>query len=143
MGYEMYLMPVPRKIAHITLLVLLAVLQAVQGAFAGTTLCREESGKVVLEWAEGGQCESAWQEGLTCINKASEAASEHCQMCLDLPLPSEKSLKSIAHSSEVLWIPTSTVLEFLLPVSTGEHVALPALPSIPAHERLSSIRLLI
>jgi hypothetical protein len=137
------LSPVPGKTVHMALLILLAVLQTVQGAFSGITLCREESGKIVLEWSEGGQCESAGQEALPCINKSAQAAEEHCQTCLDTPVPSEKSVKSLTLSSEDLRTSISTALEFVLPKPTGTYAALPVPVRNPAFEHLSSIRLLI
>jgi hypothetical protein len=137
------LSPVPRKTVHMALLMLLAVLQTVQGAFSGITLCREESGKIVLEWSEGGRCESAGQEAVPCINKSTQATEEHCQTCLDTPVPSEKSVKSLALSSEDLRASISTALQIVLPPPIGTYAALPVGPQNSAFSHLSSIRLLI
>ena len=136
----------PLKSLHIALLVFLAVLQTVQGAFSGTTLCREESGEIVLEWSNGSdgrQCKAPVDEALPCINKSVSAASEHCQTCLDIPLPSDKSVKSLSHFSVDLRIPTASILPFVLAEPAQNFAALPAPSQNPAFEHLSSIRLLI
>lgn len=140
---RLYVMLVFLKTFHVALLVLMAVLQTVQGAFSGTTLCREESGKVALEWSEGGQCKTTGNEGILCINKSVDVAADHCQACWDVPVPSEKSVKSLTLASESAWIPVSALLEFVIPQPAGTFIALTAPPQYPASERLSSIRLLI
>ena len=139
----LYIMAVSRKIPYFALLIFLAVLQTVQGAFAGTTLCREESGKVVLEWSEGGLCETAGDLGIPCLNKSERAASDHCQSCLDVPLPSETSVKSLALSAGGFWIPVSAVTEFVLPQVNAVAFAPLSVLQEPTHEHLRSIRLLI
>jgi hypothetical protein len=120
------------------LLLLLVFSQAAQGAFAGITLCREETGEVVLEWAANsasGECEGT---GLT-----ADEAEEHCGPCFDLPIPSDKVLKTVCTSPELFGLATLVVSDLFVP---EYYAALPApAPGLSSRvsEHLRSIRLLI
>jgi hypothetical protein len=128
-------------------LAILAVSQAAQGMLAGTTLCREETGSVVLEWARDGQCDAPGVRAMSLLEdnatlEHSHPAEEHCGTCLDLPLPSETSLKSLSVSSHAL-VALSVCEEAVLFVPSQ---ALPAPASASGSlvtGPLGSVRLLI
>lgn len=86
-----------RRLAHLGLLAFLALMIAAQGILADTTLCREENGEVALEWSVGGRCQAPIaSEAVHCLKDGVGTASDHCMQCIDVPLPSEKSAKSLS-----------------------------------------------
>ena len=124
---------------RLLLLLLLVFGQAAHGAFSGVTLCREETGEVVLEWSANsgsGACEGT---GAT----IDPTADEHCGPCFDLPIPSDKVLKTVCSSPglfdlAILRVDDFSVLEIFK--------ALPApSPGLfgPGTEHIRSVRLLI
>jgi hypothetical protein len=133
-----------RRCARLFVFALLALMLGAQGVFAGATLCREENGEVSLEWASEEGCQaSPAREALPCLRDggAARATPEHCVQCIDVPLPSERSLQS----SAVPMLPATPVVVMLLseaPVSSGTRVA-----SIPqaaaAFDGARTVRLLI
>jgi hypothetical protein len=89
-----------RRFARLFLFALLAMMLGAQGVFADATLCREENGEVSLEWASGDGCQaSPAPQSIHCLKDeavASRGASGHCMQCVDVPLPSETSAKSLS-----------------------------------------------
>lgn len=127
---------------RLLLLVLLAFLQVAQGAFSGLALCREDSGEVAVEWAIGGQCESLGLEKSPCISKSEMENVEHCQLCEDVPFPSETSLKTLVLSPLLMEAPLPGFLRIDASVFL-QAFATVTVPRSLLHEHLSSIRLLI
>src|SRR5690606_2715433 len=97
LGLILYVLSVTRKTFHLALLMLLASLQAAQGALYGAILGREESGKVAVEWS-GTQCESGEEKAVPCVYNLDQAGSGQNESCRDVQLSSEPPLRSLAYS---------------------------------------------
>ena len=132
-----------RKTFHLFLLLLLASLQAAQAAFSGATLCREGNGEVSLEWSQGGQCEGPGEVAVPCANKAGRTESEHCDACLDIPVPSDESAKSFTGAPGAPILSASAPLESVLREPSHARSASAPVSRRQAAARLGSIRLLI
>lgn len=110
----LYLKPM-RRFARLFVFALIAMMLGAQGVFADATLCREENGEVSLEWASGGGCQaSPVPQSVHCLKDetvASRGASGHCMQCVDVPLPSETSAKSLSFPVPF----TASLVVFVLP----------------------------
>jgi hypothetical protein len=133
---------VARKTVHLVLLMLLASLQAAQGAVYGAILCREESGKIAVEWS-GTQCESGEEKAVPCVYNINQVGNGQNENCWDVQLSSEPPLKSLAYSSADFATIHSSHFETIPPEPAGAHAAPIAALHHPAFEHLRSIRLLI
>jgi hypothetical protein len=124
------------------LLVLMASILAVQGVFAGVAICREDTGKASLEWANNGQCDEPGALQIVCAHEGGSTES-HCGPCVDITIPSDKALKSASLGLALPVVFHFTVLDFVLPPSLQATTAPFAVFHSPSSEQLRSVRLLI
>lgn len=88
------------RMARLWLFAFLTLMIGAQGVFADTTLCREENGDVALEWSFAGRCQAPSDVNVVhCLKDGAAEAADHCLQCIDVPLPSEKSAKSLSFLS--------------------------------------------
>ncbi len=118
-------------------------MQTAQGMFPGTALCREKTGKVSLEWAKDGKCEAPGLADLGACLDPESAATQHCGVCLDIPIPSETSLRSAVVSQDYQIADVLSPVIHVLPELSEDLPRLAFVSEGPVVEQLGSIRLLI
>lgn len=129
------------KTLRYAFVLMLGLSQAAQGVFAGAILCHEETGSVAVEWSDDGRCESPNANLAPCLT-GEAPASAHCGPCLDVPVPSETSLKSASTGASLPALAEASFARLSMPRAASSWTE-PRAPRREAVEPLRTVRLLI